>query len=765
MPFKEAKDGPLPDDADKFKFFYLDGAVLNNKPFSSTIDAIFRRTSNRVVTRYLLYVDPDPERFKKPDPDPSKLLTPDMVHAASDALIGIPGYQSISGDLASIKHHNDLVKRYWGIFTAVKEYLENKSCIRPSARDFSSLDNCPAQRASYVSARLGQIRDRVVEGIIKKSGFNRPLDSEAKDAATQLVQSFRHFWDDALANPDESEIFDFDIYFRMRRLFYLTYRISFLLQSGKEVIEGGKKKLVPLDEDERGRYSQLWRHLNHHIKLLEMFQFAMGKTVDYADFPWMEPVKPPQEPDAPPPSVAEENWIKVRNLLAALLDTYREPLMDAAVKGLSEGEAKKQRLAVMACLSDRMKMLVNSDASFDKPTGNLLLKTDDLEWDVIRSFAPTGEGHTIADEYCNFLQLDAELFPMERLSGIKSLDQISVVRLSALDAQTGFSKLEMSKKVCGTQLAHFGGFMKSSWRANDLMWGRLDATCQLIETLITPDSLIQAGYGDRSLAPGAFHNFRRFPNSTPAQRKELLESMEMARHAIDEETVKNLKLNLIFAAQREIASEEIPVVLQEAINQQRTWNNYKIFRAPSLLLNRCWSWVVGVKQLDQAIVDYAAERLADEAKRAPGRWDKYMKETYAVGGEQWQTDIPKLVLIETFSKAVMGLREGLLTAAGKHADKIRANWLFKAFLVWPVNLLYRITRIQRTTPEIGDVALWVLAVALSTVLVVDCFFHNELFGISKKPSLDIQALLHWGVAPLVALIVVLYLIYLRLNDS
>lgn len=42
---------------------YLDGGILNNKPFTSTIDAIATRTATRAVERFLIYVEPNPERF------------------------------------------------------------------------------------------------------------------------------------------------------------------------------------------------------------------------------------------------------------------------------------------------------------------------------------------------------------------------------------------------------------------------------------------------------------------------------------------------------------------------------------------------------------------------------------------------------------------------------------------------------------------------------------------------------------------------------
>ena len=59
---------------------YLDGGILNNKPFTSTIDAIFRRTATCDVERFLIYVEPDPEFLRRlqrpatriPQPSPKR---------------------------------------------------------------------------------------------------------------------------------------------------------------------------------------------------------------------------------------------------------------------------------------------------------------------------------------------------------------------------------------------------------------------------------------------------------------------------------------------------------------------------------------------------------------------------------------------------------------------------------------------------------------------------------------------------------------------
>jgi len=44
------------------------------------------------------------------------------------------------------------------------------------------------------------------------------------------------------------------------------------------------------------------------------------------------------------------------------------------------------------------------------------------------------------------------------------------------------------KKLAGIRLAHFSGFYRSSWRANDFMWGRLDAAVRIVDLLLSDAS-------------------------------------------------------------------------------------------------------------------------------------------------------------------------------------------------------------------------------------------------------------------------------------
>ena len=47
------------------------------------------------------------------------------------------------------------------------------------------------------------------------------------------------------------------------------------------------------------------------------------------------------------------------------------------------------------------------------------------------------------------------------------------------DAETG-----PRPPLAGLKYGHFGGFLRSSWRLNDWMWGRLDATTCIVSMLL-----------------------------------------------------------------------------------------------------------------------------------------------------------------------------------------------------------------------------------------------------------------------------------------
>src|SRR5262249_55178927 len=67
--------------------------------------------------------------------------------------------------------------------------------------------------------------------------------------------------------------------------------------------------------------------------------------------------------------------------------------------------------------------------------------------------------------------------------------ELEFIEISARSRSTFGGPEEPAHKLAGIQLAHFGAFYKSSWRANDWMWGRVDAVHRLVRILLDPERL------------------------------------------------------------------------------------------------------------------------------------------------------------------------------------------------------------------------------------------------------------------------------------
>jgi Protein of unknown function (DUF3376)/Patatin-like phospholipase len=151
------------------------------------------------------------------------------------------------------------------------------------------------------------------------------------------------------------------------------------------------------------------------------------------------------------------------------------------------------------------------------------------------------------------------------------------------------------QKLTGVGLAHFAGFYRRSWRANDFMWGRLDAAARVVDLLldrppepgsggagspaaraaIVMDAVLptDAGLEERWLAQEAMadHGIAPFPEGTPLDAAALRSRMEPA-------IAQELELGgsapplakLPFtqavcarAAQLEAIRDELPVLIEE----------------------------------------------------------------------------------------------------------------------------------------------------------------------------------------------------------
>jgi patatin-related protein len=282
---------------------FLDGGVIDNKPFTYTIREIFNRAADREVERKLFYVEPDPERFDRPD----VASRPNFVQAVIASLIGIPGYESIADDLRLLAKHNSKVKQYGRL----RDFLEKRA--GGPTPPISAQDKELYERCSLIA-----LSERVTEGVLKVNGKAELLSRQDREAAAALIGAFDKMQEeirgdtcldeDALRPGDDAAktgkekgkgkdavkdvptiLRNFDIYFRQRRLYRTVYKLVDVLKKlTRSQDESRSDALVQAEID---RYTNLWRILNRELELLEIVRVQMERLIDDAPINWKDRVK------------------------------------------------------------------------------------------------------------------------------------------------------------------------------------------------------------------------------------------------------------------------------------------------------------------------------------------------------------------------------------------------------------------------------------------------------------------------------------------
>ncbi len=618
---KEGEDGRLQEWGRLGKeCCFLDGGVIDNKPFTYTLREIFHRASTRKVDRKLFYVEPDPEHFTTPE----VATQPDFARAIIASLIGIPGYESIADDLKLLANHNTKVKR----FRRLTSSLSQSTSYNPPAGLVKEL---------YRQSRLISISDRVVQGLLKVDGKDELLEPNVRQAASCLVREFDELLREAGGGTDKI-LYDFDVYFRLRRLF----RIAHLIESKiyREAPPNDDAKLV--EHQARLKiYRDLWGTVNRVIALLEIVRVRMEELIDHAPIEWKLEIEKSLGQREATNKPAREVWDMVQKALRRLLDIDQEigellpqPLNDSYDKhsyknfieavasdpALKAGEAKWLEQSNLSAFSNKLKDKAKrierevreghiSAGDEAGPNGtpaprksrNLLCVIDKYERALFEASLRDPKDE-VWQAYKTFESLDARLFPIELTAELHEKDLVETIRISPRDAEKGFSNKGLSDKVSGDALYHFAGFFKRSWRSNDILWGRLDGLCQLIETLLAHKrvaELVRTSEGRQrvrahffdvgdndalnkwkpSMEPAAL--FPRAGKMTQGILKQWLEHLlsendDTCRAALKKEEFEDKVALIIEAAQLEVIQEELPNVINDSLAEQARWNQFHL---------------------------------------------------------------------------------------------------------------------------------------------------------------------------------------------
>src|SRR6478609_7197881 len=229
---------------------FLDGSVLNNRPFLQAISAIHGRPAYREVDRRLVYIDPHPA--------PAVLLRSDNVPGffatLRGALSDIPSSQPVTDDLARVVEFNDQVRRLRAIIDSARpqvgELVTNvvtatifdRRISTDELRGWREQVNAHVARdagfayQAYVRLKLASVRAFGAELIVKLRGV--PAQSPLSRVVAEIIDAwalrkgivYERADSEALEFEIETDehlpawvkyLLAFDVKYRVRRMHFL----------------------------------------------------------------------------------------------------------------------------------------------------------------------------------------------------------------------------------------------------------------------------------------------------------------------------------------------------------------------------------------------------------------------------------------------------------------------------------------------------------------------------------------------------------------
>jgi len=441
---------------------FIDGGVLDNKPFGWAIDAIVGRRADVEVERRLLYLEPDPGDAHRPfmptraehRPPPSPLKS--ILAAVSK----LPSHEPILDDLLSVEAHNERVQRLQDVistsFAPVASVLEEELGPLgklPDDPDITTLSDWNKQvnertiqsaglaYATYTRLKIRATLDDYARTVCAVRDF--PADSNhaflVAEAVRELGRTLGLYEESVTPTATQLAFLrNFDLGYGQRRLLFVIAALRWWYRDLRE----GKPDIPPraqLDEGKRVLYDAVER---------------LRSTAGGEDWP-------------------DDLVASVGGAFAD--DTIAHHLAEHGLDGATYVKAHDSEL----------RALVEQVAAFNEKQLKGFSAGLFVELNRIATGWPAARRRDLFVRYLGFPLWDVLLFPIQSSANAGEADEVKVYRMSPFEARV--LKTQPEHKVKGVGVGHFAAFLDRASRENDYLWGRLDGAAILIGLLLGKD--------------------------------------------------------------------------------------------------------------------------------------------------------------------------------------------------------------------------------------------------------------------------------------
>ncbi|MEV4560493.1 patatin-like protein [Kitasatospora sp. NPDC049285] len=541
-----------------------DGGLLANRPLAPALEAIFDRPADREIRRILAYVVPSaglPEANQNPNQNAGGNAD---GSAAGSARASVPGVvpsppvlgqalmwdlnaalsQSISAELAALTTHNEQARARRRADGQLARLAAGGGAVTPPV--YARFRDQHAHALARTAAEEA-LRQRTLDG--QRAPDNRPVGFGA-DA-------------DLLTGAGEEAVAE-----RLPALLPAPGDHDALARYGRTTLDGAMAIVLGLltagftlrpTPDERARLDGLVARAHQAVPVRSgsALQVEVAAALASADRAGASAL------------AGSEAWrAAVRSQLPS--DTEQAALAGAWSELGAVIRDAHPHLAALLARARAQAPPITAPATGLSATDERTRLADLLHY-------LTDDGVLTAD------QAVARLFELQVLQLVLSPDQrrapqaVELVQISA-DTRSALDVRSLAaQKLTGLQLHHFGAFYKSSWCANDWMWGRLDGSGWLVQLLLDPRHLSRMAV--ESGDPAAYRRrlvdeLRRIAESDPPPGVQdpfpdgRAPELEFLTASASDRLPRSLPITAIWVAgglQRLIAADELATVAAQAI--------------------------------------------------------------------------------------------------------------------------------------------------------------------------------------------------------
>jgi patatin-related protein len=467
-------------DIDPATAAFIDGAVLNNRPFREAIQAIHNRSAYRDVDRRLIFIDAKPESIRSG----SHAELPNFFSTIKEALSDLPSEQPIANELAWVMNLNSQVRNIKSIIEDARPHvseLVGDVIDKPLDAPFTTEDirgwrekvnDRVAREAGfahegYVRLKLASVRGFVARTIAMIGGA--PANSPLARAMEEIVNAwaiqrgivYSKAGSEALKHEAAALprlplwiefLLAFDVDYRRRRLHFL--------------IEGQNRLYRLIDE---GRFPGL------DYRVVDRLKRDLYLRLDV-----LQHSEEPKFFGATVHALAEKLFRHAPSATDAkdLAAYARRVVANDSVKTIDQlVETLGTEIDLNATTRDLDELLASLDPAAWHPDARREVLINYLGfpfWDVLTFSVSTGRG---TGELREIL-----------------IDRISPEEVRTLNAFAG------AKSLKGIGFNNFAGFFSRRYRENDYLLGRLHAAERLIDIVCDAASVGQQQDGIDILA-------------------------------------------------------------------------------------------------------------------------------------------------------------------------------------------------------------------------------------------------------------------------